>query len=334
MAIRVTCACGATAIVKDEFAGQIGQCHACGSPVMAGEPSPSSPAPPSALIAEPHRDFSQPTLDSMNIPATAAPAALSAAAATAADENFIFSRDIFLLRQKQIAISEKYAVLSEDGTPLLFVERPAHLLRNLLALFAGVAAGIAVFAFFVLTFGLMPESVRSGYILLGSLFGVAAILAVYIMLEQKRHLEFYADESRKRRLLRVIQEKKFELLIATYTVMDAAGMQIGTFRKNHLRGLISRHWACSDPLGRALFVAHEDSIAQAILRRLIGPLFGLLRLNFIFCDAQNGSVLGEFNRSLTILDRYVLDMSRDGEKRIDRRLALAMGVMLDSGERR
>ena len=111
-------------------------------------------------------------------------------------------------------------------------------------------------------------------------------------------------------------------------------MQIGTFRKNHLRGLFRKHWTCSDNKGIALFVAHEDSIAQAMLRRLIGPLFGLLRLNFIFCDVQNGSVLGEFNRSLTILDRYVLDMSRDGEKRIDRRLALAMGVMLDSGERR
>jgi hypothetical protein len=333
MAINVTCACGATTSGKDDFAGQSGRCRACGSPVMAAEPPPSSPPPPSALIAEPPRDFSQPTLESMDVPANAA-SATAAPAPNTADGNSIFSRDIFLLRQKQIAISEKYAILSEDGTPLLFVERPAHLLRNLLALFAGVAAGIAVFAFFVLTFALMPDSFRSGYILLGSLFGVAAILAVYIILEQKRHLEFYADESRERKLLRVIQDKKIELLNATYTVMDAAGIPIGTFRKNHLRGLISRNWACSDPLGRALFVAHEDSIAQAMLRRLIGPLFGLLRLNFIYCDAQNGSVLGEFNRSLTILDRYMLDMSRDGEKRIDRRLALAMGVMLDSGERR
>jgi hypothetical protein len=116
--------------------------------------------------------------------------------------------------------------------------------------------------------------------------------------------------------------------------MDATGMQIETFRKNHLRGLFREHWACCEPRGAALFVVREDSIAKAMLRRLIGPLFGLLRLNFIFCDVENGSVLAEFNRSLTILDRYVLNMSRDGEKRIDRRLALAMGVMLDSGERR
>ena len=334
MTINVTCACGATAVVKDEFAGQSGRCRACGASVMAGHASPSSQAPFSKLIAEPCRDFSQPTLEGMSIPATTGSAAASAAAAPSVDGDSIFSRDIFLLRQKHIAISEKYAVWSEDGTPILFVERPAHLIRNLLALFAGIAAGIAVLAFFVLTFGFMPESVRSSYILLGSLLGVAAILAVFIMLEQKRHVEFYEDETKKRKVLRVIQEKKIELLNATYSVTDATGTRIGTFRKNHLRGLLRKRWECSDSRGNALFIAHEDSIAHALLRRLIGPFFGLLRLNFIFCDVHNGSVLGEFNRSFTILDRYVLDMSRDAENRIDRRLALAMGVMLDSGERR
>ena len=70
------------------------------------------------------------------------------------------------------------------------------MIRNLLALFAGVAAGFAVFAFLGLTMGVMPDS-GSGYILLGSLLGVTAIIAVYAMLEQKRHVEFYADESGK-----------------------------------------------------------------------------------------------------------------------------------------
>ena len=334
MAINMTCTCGATAVVKDEFAGRSGQCRACGSSVMAGQPPPSSMEASSAISAEPLRDFSQPTLESMKAPAISGPETAVSAPNPASAGNSIFSRDIFLLRQKHLAISEKYAVWSEDGTPILFVERPAHLLRNLLALLAGVAAGIAVFTFFGMTFGLMPESVRSGYILMGALLGVAAIIAVYVMLEQKRHVEFYEDESKKCKVLRVIQDKKIELINATYTVMDATGNKIGTFRKNHLRGIIRKHWECSDCRGVPLFVAHEDSIVHALLRRLIGPLFGLLRLKFIFCDVENGSVLGEFDRSFTILDRYVLNMSRDAENRIDRRLALAMGVMLDTGERR
>jgi len=45
-------------------------------------------------------------------------------------------------------------------------------------------------------------------------------------------------------------------------------------------------------------------------------------------------VIGEFKRKFTILDRYVLDMSGDPQRLMDRRVALALGVMLDTGERR
>ena len=37
-----------------------------------------------------------------------------------------FNRDKFLLRQKAIAISEKYYVWDEQGDKILFVLRPAH----------------------------------------------------------------------------------------------------------------------------------------------------------------------------------------------------------------
>ena len=51
-------------------------------------------------------------------------------------------------------------------------------------------------------------------------------------------------------------------------------------------------------------------------------------------QARGESVIGEFNRKLTVLDRYVLDMSADPQHTVDRRIALALGVMLDTGERR
>jgi hypothetical protein len=44
--------------------------------------------------------------------------------------------------------------------------------------------------------------------------------------------------------------------------------------------------------------------------------------------------VGEFNRKFTLLDRYVLDLSQDSGRALDRRVAIAMGVMLDTGERR
>ena len=69
---------------------------------------------------------------------------------------------------------------------------------------------------------------------------------------------------------------------------------------------------------------------MALVRRF---LTRLVPLCFIFC-LPGGQVVGEFNRKFTILDRYVLDLSNDSTRALDRRVALAMGVMLDTGERR
>lgn len=181
---------------------------------------------------------------------------------------------------------------------------------------------------------LFLESLRGGYVTLGILLGIPSIFAVYIALEQKRHVEFYRDERRGEKLLRVVQDTKMQLLNATYTVTDAAGNSIGTFSKNYLWDIIFKRWECRDPRGRLLFKVREDSVIKAILRRLFGTLLGLLRVGFVFCDPISGEEMGRFNRSFTLLDRYVLDMKNDRTRRIDRRLALAMGVMLDTGEKR
>jgi hypothetical protein len=86
--------------------------------------------------------------------------------------------------------------------------------------------------------------------------------------------------------------------------------------------------------GSVLCVAKEDSIILSLLRRVLGPFFGLLRTNYLITRGSGDTVVGEFKRKFTILDRYVLDLSLDRRRDLDRRLALALGVMLDTGERR
>lgn len=328
MAIKVTCSCGETAFVKDEYAGRTGQCRACKAPVVVGQPSPS-PAGTAIPVPSPAHDFSQSTVERM---APAPPPEPASRPVACPDP--LFGRDKFLLRQKHLAINEKYSVWDENGTAILFVERPVHLLRNLLALLGGLSAGGAIFAVLGFTFKMVPESAQIAYFSVGALLAVVAIIVVYVRLEMKRHVEFYRDESRSMKVLRVMQDKKFEIITATFTVTDAAGKLIGSFRKNYLYDILRKQWECRDRGGTLLFIAREDSIIKSILRRFFGPLLGLLRLNFIYCDPQNGDVMGTFDRSFTLFDRYVLDMSQDDGNRIDRRLALAMGVMLDTGERR
>jgi len=52
-----------------------------------------------------------------------------------------FDRDVFLLRERVFTIRSKYEVWAEDGTAILYVERPTYPLRTLVAYLAGLVAG-------------------------------------------------------------------------------------------------------------------------------------------------------------------------------------------------
>ena len=93
MSVLVTCECGTSYDLKDEFAGKLVKCPQCGRPARA----------PSVRTA-------------------------------VAEGDPAFDRDVFLLRQQLLRISEKYDVGDEQGNKIIFVERPAHFLRNLGAL--------------------------------------------------------------------------------------------------------------------------------------------------------------------------------------------------------
>ena len=295
MAILATCTCGQTYDLKDEYAGQLMQCPQCGSQFQAG-----SGAPP--RLGDP-----------------------------------AFARDKFLLRQKHFAISEKYFVWDEQGRTILYVVRPAHLFRNVLAAFAGFMAGLVTLIVAFIVAGALGDAINDA---VGTIFGILglfaagiAAIAVGATLSKKRHVLFYRDESQHELLLEVKQDQKFVLFNATFTLVDAAGQMLGRFQKNYIYNIFRKRWRFFSPEGILQYVAKEDSIILSLLRRLLGPLFGLLRTNYIILDADE-RIVGEFNRKLTLLDRYVLDLSQDRARSLDRRVAVALGVMLDTGERR
>jgi uncharacterized protein YxjI len=295
MALSVQCQCGNSYDLKDEYAGRLVRCPKCQA-VSRAERSAYSPT----SQADP-----------------------------------VFDRDIFLLRQKHLAINEKYTVSDESGTPIVYVERPAHLLRNVLALLLGLIAAVTVLgavagAGVALGNGAVPTAV-----VLAS--WPAAFLALVIVgsaASKKRHITFYRDEAKRERLLEILQDKKLQFIIATFTVRDARGQPMARLRKNYLYNIFRKRWEILTMAGQVAFVAKEDSIILSLLRRVLGPMFGLLRTNYVIVGPDGRSLLGEFKRKMTILDRYALDLKRDRHRKLDRRLALALGVMLDTGERR
>lgn len=256
-----------------------------------------------------------------------------AAAPPAADP--AFNRDKFLLRQKAMAIKEKYYVWDEGGNVILYVERPTHLFRGLVAAFAGIAAAIVVAVVLGAAAGAAGNGALGSILaLLAGVGAVVALVAVAVRLSPKRHVTFYRDDTKRERLLEVLQDQKVQLITATYTIRDPKANVLARLHKNYLYNIFRKRWQCLAPSGTLLCVAMEDSIILSLLRRLLGPFFGLLRTNFIILRGSSQSVVGEFNRKMTLLDRYVLDLARDPRRQLDRRIMLALGVMLDTGERR
>jgi uncharacterized protein YxjI len=296
MSVRIVCSCGTSYDLKDEFAGKLVKCPQCGR---------ENRAPGVAVAAQPQSDP-------------------------------VFDRDIFLLRQQLLKISEKYDVADEQGNNIIYIERPAHFLRNAGALIAAIATCVVIFMLFTTIAEQTPvqSAARAILLLLGTVLAFVGAGAVGIPLSAKRHVTFYRDASKRDRLLDILQDKKFQPITNTFTLRDRAGRPLARLAKNWLYNLIRKRWYVYAPNGRLSYVAKEDSIILSLLRRFLGPLFGLLRTNFIILRPEGEEVVGEFKRKFTILDRYVLDMSADSQRKVDRRIALALGVMLDTGERR
>jgi len=239
----------------------------------------------------------------------------------------------FLVAQKHMSISQKYTVWDEHENAVLYVERPSHVARTLLALSAAALTGGATWAVFGAVTAAAPEGTMKGVlVIITVLAGLAAALMALVRFMPKRHVMFFRDEARIDKIFEVLQDKNFEFLSATFTMVDAAGQTLAKFRKNYLSNIFRKRWYCTGPGSNELFVAQEDSAIKSLLRRLIGPLFGLLRTNFHFMSGDRK--LAEFNRKMTLLDKYVLDLTHDRMNALDRRIAIAMGVMLDTGERR
>jgi uncharacterized protein YxjI len=304
VAITLICECGRRLDFKDEYAGRQVRCPDC---------------------------------DKVNTVGNAEALAAMAAAAEQGDQTW--AREKFLLKQKALAIQEKYDVADENGNSLLFIQRPRYIFRGFVALFAAIAGAGALFLGASWLVQLLVPDIEIApwgpYILTG--IWVPPFLAFFVIaiaMSPKRHVSFFRDASMRERVLEIKQDSKWQPIVATFTVCDEKGKVIAHLRKNYLFNLFRKRWVCVSPSGATLLMAKEDSIILSLLRRLLGTFFGLLRAQFILTRGETDVIIGEFNRKFTLLDRYVLDMTRDARRVIDRRLALAMGVMLDSGERR
>ena len=244
-----------------------------------------------------------------------------------------FDRDVFLFRERLLTITSKYEVQAADGTPILYVERPTYLLRAVFAYALGTIAAMLTLVWITTLIRSVGRDLGALIVLAGLALAPAAFVVVSMSARPLRHVTVYRNESRAEVLLRVLQDQRFAVLTRTYTVVTVAGEILARLRKRYVHNIIRKRWYVETAAGQVFALAIEESIVLSLLRRVLGAFFGLLRTNFVLTH-PDGTVLGEFNRKFTILDRYVLDVTGDSERTLDRRVALALGIMLDTGEGR
>ena len=147
----------------------------------------------------------------------------------------------------------------------------------------------------------------------------------------KEDIRFFADENEARELWRIKARSLMEFG-GRYDVTTPEGEKIGVLGKVFGKSLLRSTWSIMDANEQELVVAKERSVPIAILRRVIDavPYGDFIPIPFHFTIDDGASHVGDLNRRFGLRDTYDLDVSGDTERRIDRRLAVSLGIALDA----
>jgi hypothetical protein len=152
----------------------------------------------------------------------------------------------------------------------------------------------------------------------------------------KEDIRFYADEQETDELFRIKARSIFDIGSARYDVTDAQGAPIGGLQHVFGKSLVRSTWRVTDAEGGEVMTAQERSVPMAIARRIVDfvPYGELVPIPYNFDFTIDGRVVGHMNRKFQFRDRYVLDLSGDHERRLDRRLGIALAIGLDTLQNR
>jgi uncharacterized protein YxjI len=151
----------------------------------------------------------------------------------------------------------------------------------------------------------------------------------------KEDIRFYADEDETDELFRIKARSVFDTGGARYDVAAADDTPIGVLH-HQLKSLIRSTWRLTDATDQEVAIAQERSLPMAIARRVIDfvPYGEWVPIPYNFDLLSDGRTIGHLSRKFQLRDRYVLDVGGDAERRLDRRLAIALAVGLDTLQNR
>jgi hypothetical protein len=152
----------------------------------------------------------------------------------------------------------------------------------------------------------------------------------------KEDIRFYADENETRELFRLKARSMLDIGGSRYDVFEGE-QRIGFLQHKLRESLLRSTWHIGGPDEQEVGMARERSLAGAIGRRVVDfiPYVGaFIPIPYNFELLAGGDVVGSMDRKFQVRDQYVLDLSGDRARRIDRRVAVALAVGLDALQNR
>jgi uncharacterized protein YxjI len=155
-------------------------------------------------------------------------------------------------------------------------------------------------------------------------------------LQIREDIRFYADEDETQELFRIKARQWLDTGGSRYDVL-ADEERLGTLEHVFGKSLLRSTWRISDAGDEEVAIARERSQVAAILRRAVDfvpDIGGLIPIPYNFEILVDDRSVGGLNRKFQLRDRYVLDLSGDHERKLDRRVAVALAVGLDTLQNR
>jgi uncharacterized protein YxjI len=152
----------------------------------------------------------------------------------------------------------------------------------------------------------------------------------------KEDIRFYADEQETEELFQIKARNILDLGGSRYDVY-AGNQQIGALEHQFRASLLRSTWRVRDASNQEIATARERSLPMAIARRVIDfvpDIGGFIPIPYNFDLLMDGNAIGKMDRKFQLRDRYVLDLSGDPDRQLDRRLAVALAIGLDTLQNR
>ncbi len=147
----------------------------------------------------------------------------------------------------------------------------------------------------------------------------------------KEQIRVFSDEQQTNELFSIKARRVIEIG-GSYDVTATDGSPIGVLEKRFKQSLFRSTWGVLDAQGAEVMLAQEKNAAIAVLRRVkeVFPYADIIPLPYHFTFTAEGRQIGGLRRIISLRDQYVLDLSGDHAKSVNRSLAIALAIALDA----